>query len=467
MKLKKFAALLLAALTCIMALTVSVSAAKAKNSIKLDKTTITLEVGETAVLKPSAAKKCTIQWSSSDKSVATVKKGGKVTAKKEGTAKITVKIKNTDYKAVCKVTVVAKSGKKDSSSKKDSGSQKQSASKTSFKSGQALLDKMTVGWNLGNSLDSLGSGLGSETAWGNPKTTKAMIDAVKNAGFNTVRIPTSWGKHMDKDGKVDSAWMDRVQEVVDYAYDNGMYVILNSHHDNEWLKLTEAEEKETTKKYAYLWKQIAERFADYDEKLIFEGRNEPRTIGSAKEWTGGTPSEREVINRMYEAFVDAVRNAGGNNKTRYLIVAPYAASSSYEPMAALKIPDDDRIIVAIHAYIPYMAAFDGNLNNNTLTESGKKEIDTLLNNIDKLFTSKGIPVIIDEFGSVNKNNTDERIKMAEYFVSEAGKQGIPLVWWDNNANKTGSENFGLLNRSTCEWYYPELVKALVDTAKAN
>ncbi len=453
MKLKRITALFLAVLTCVMTLATGVSAEK-KNSVKLDKTKLVLEVGETAKLKASVKEKCTVQWSSSDKTVATVKKGT-VTAKQEGAAKITVKIKGTDIKAVCTVTVEKKSGKKKSSAPK---------------SGQELLDKMTIGWNLGNTLDcancsGLSNELDYETAWGNVKTTKAMIDTVKKAGFNTIRIPVSWGDHMDKNGKVSDAWMDRVQEIVDYAYDNDMYIILNSHHDNNWIKLTEEDEKEVTKKYKYLWKQIAVRFKNYDEKLLFEGRNEPRTEGSAKEWIGGTAPEREVINRMYNAFVDAVRDAGGYNKTRYLIVAPYAASSAYVAMADLKLPDDDRIIVSVHNYTPFASAFDGNMNNKTFTDSGKKEIDNYLSNLNKLFVSKGIPVIIDEFGSVNKNNTDERIKMAEYYVTEAGKLGIPMVWWDNGAHGTGSENFGLLNRSKLEWYFPELVKALVDAAK--
>ena len=93
------------------------------------------------------------------------------------------------------------------------------------------------------------------------------------------------------------------QEVVDYAYDNGMYIILNTHHDNSWIKLDAASEKDVTKKFKTLWKQIAERFKDYDEKLIFEGLNEPRTEGSAKEWSGGTKAEWEVINRLHKAFV--------------------------------------------------------------------------------------------------------------------------------------------------------------------
>lgn len=457
MKMKKITAAFLAILLCICTMSVSVSAAQ--KGIALNKTKATLSVGETCTLKPSLTgyKKATVQWSSSDKSVATVKKGV-VTAVKAGTAKITVKIKDTKYKATCTVTVTQKASNKTS----DKAS-------VSNKSANKIIADMNVGWNLGNTLDSVGdwiSGdLAHETAWGNVKTTKAMITTVKKAGFNTIRIPVSWGEHMDSKGNVSKEWLDRVQEVVDYAYDNGMYVIINTHHDNSWIKLGADSEKEVTKKFKTLWKQIAERFKDYDEKLIFEGLNEPRTEGSAKEWSGGTKAEWEVLNRLHKAFVSTVRAGDGYNKTRLLMVAPYAASSSYSAMAALEIPDDDRIIVSVHAYIPYNAAFNGDSGEKNLSDSGKREIDTLMSNIDKLYLSKGIPVIIGEFGSVNKNNTAGRVEIAEYYVSTAKKYGIPCIWWDNGGFSTGSENFGLLKRQTLEWAYPEIVKALTDSAK--
>lgn len=458
MRIKKLTALFLAVLTCIFTLTAGASAAE-KKSIKLDRTKVSIAVGETCTLKPSVTgyKKVTVQWSSSDKSVATVKKGV-VTAKKVGTAKITVKIKDTSYKATCTVTVTAKSDKKQSSA-------------STVQSGKELTAQMGVGWNLGNTLDSVGSWISGdlehETAWGNIKTTKAMIDAVKKAGFKTVRIPVSWGEHMDSNGKVNSAWMDRVQEVVDYAYGNGMYVILNSHHDNGWIKLTEKDEEAVSKKYKYLWQQIAERFKDYDERLIFEGLNEPRTEGSAREWSGGTSAEHKILNNYYKVFVSAVRGKGGYNKTRYLMIAPYAASSSYSAMAALEIPDDDRIIVSVHSYSPYSIALDTNSKDKTFTDSGKREIDSVFSNIDKAFLSKGIPVIMGEFGTLNKSNTDERVKVAEYYVSTAKKYGVPCVWWDNGSIDQGSgkEGFGLLNRTKVEWYYSEIVKALVNAAK--
>lgn len=471
MKLSKFAAVFLAVLICISSLAVTVSAAE-KKSIKLNKSKITLEVGDTYTLKRTVKgfSKCTIQWSTSDKTVATVKKGGVVTAKKAGTATITVKVKGTDYKATCKVTV-----KKASSSSKKNTTQKTSpkASSSDYKNAQAIIDKMTIGWNLGNTLDCvncswLSSKLDCETAWGNVKTTKAMIDAVKKAGFNTVRIPVSWNDHIDSAGNIDEAWLDRVQEVVDYAYDNNMYVILNTHHENGWVKLDKANEKTVAKKYKNLWKQIAVRFKNYDEKLLFEGLNEPRTEGSAQEWNGGTADEREVLNRLYEVFVDTVRSTGGNNKNRVLILTPYGANSGYAATSALKLPEDDYMIaVSVHAYSPYNTALNRNSKETALTAQGKKEIDGVFSNIDKTLLSKGVPVIMDEFGTMNKSNTESRIEIAEYYLSVAEKYGVPCVWWDNGTNckPSDGEGFGLLNRKTLKWMYPELVEALTKAVK--
>lgn len=336
---------------------------------------------------------------------------------------------------------------------------------------QEMADSITIGWNLGNTLDANDTGgLKSEIGWGNPKTTEKMILAVKKAGFNTIRIPVSWGKHIDeKNGKIAAAWLDRVQEVVDYAYKNGMFVILNSHHDRSWIKLDTASEKTVTQKLKSLWKQISERFKDYDERLMFEAMNEPNTDGSEYQWTGGTSSERKVLNRLYEAFVDTVRSGGGFNKTRFLLITPYGASWNYESMADLKLPNDDRIIVSVHSYAPSSVALDTYSSDKKLTESGKEEIEAAFSNIDDVFLSKGIPVIMTEFGTMNKSNTSERVKIAEYYLSVANQYGIHCCWWDNGsiAQGEGVEGFALLNRKTLKWYYPELVKALVNSTSKS
>ncbi len=461
MKLKKIAAVLLTALICVLTVPVNAFAAE-KKSVKLNKTSITMTVGSTYTLKRTVTgfKTGTLLWKSSDSSVASVSKG-KITAKKAGTAVISLTLKGTEYKAECKVTVKKKS---DRSSNSNATSQ--------FKNAQDLVDKITVGWNLGNTLDSsnctwLSNDVDYETGWGNVKTTKAMIDTVKKAGFNTIRIPVSWGDHMDASGNINKAWMDRVQEIVDYAYDNDMYIILNTHHDMGWIKLTEKDKKTVSAKFKNVWKQIAERFKDYDEKLSFEGMNEPRTEGSSMEWYGGTADERKVLNDLYKIFVDTVRASGGNNKTRFLILTPYGANSGYSAMADLDIPDDDRIIVSVHAYLPYNMALNRYSDEKKLTDSGKREIENAFSNIDKVFLSRNIPVIMDEFGSINKSNTSERVKLVKYYLSTAEKYGVPCCWWDNGtiSSPKEGEGFALLNRQTLKWYYPTIVDAIMDTVK--
>lgn len=468
MKLKRIFALLIAAVMMISLAAVNVSAAKTTKGVTLNKTSVGVTVGKYITLKPTVTgyKKYTLVWSTSDKSVATVAAGGKVTGKKAGTATITVKIRGTSYKASCKVTV-----KKASSASITTTS---ATAKTTASSGNAMefVQNIKIGWNLGNTLDSTGSWISGgptnyETAWGNVVTTEDMIKTVKNAGFNAVRIPTTWGDHVDSNNKIDEAWMKRVKEVVDYAIDNDMYVILNLHHENAWLKLTDKEKTAAQKKFKAVWEQICKTFKNYDEHLIFEAMNEPRTEGSAQEWNGGTAAEREIVNEYNQIFVDTVRASGGSNKTRYLMVTPYAASSSPTALKALKVPDDDRVIVSVHAYTPYNMALNRWSDEKTFTSSGKNEVDYLMKNINDIFISKGQAVIIGEFGSMNKENEAERVKLAKYYVSEAKKIGVPCFWWDNGTKCAPSEGegFGLLDRKTLKWWFSDLVKALTSAAK--
>ncbi len=329
-----------------------------------------------------------------------------------------------------------------------------------------IVANMKIGWNLGNTLDSHNYKDYSddgETAWGNPKTTKQMIDAVKAAGFNTVRIPVTWADHLNGD-TIDEAWMSRVNEVVDYVIDNDMYAIINVHHDvDSWLIVTKAQESTVKAKYVKIWEQIANRFKDYDEHLIFEGLNEPRILGSANEWTCGTEEEREVINNLLAAFVDTVRKSGGNNKTRTLLVTGNAASVDETAIKAIKIPDDDHIAVSLHAYSPYNFALNDS-GTSSFTDADKAELDKMFSLINSTFVSKGIPVIMTECGSLNKDNISDRINHIKYYIGAAEKYGIPCCLWDNNIID-GESTFGLLDRKNCTWYFKDLVDAAVNTAK--
>ena len=329
-----------------------------------------------------------------------------------------------------------------------------------------LVAGMHIGWNLGNTLDAVGGiGLASERAWGNPKTKQEMIDKVLEAGFNVVRIPVTWDGHFGAapEYKIHDIWLARVKEVVDYAYNKGAYVILNTHHE-DWYMPTEENKVANGEQLAALWTQIAEYFKDYDERLIFEGLNEPRLRGTSKEWSGDAKAS-EVINYWEQLFVDAVRATGGNNTLRHLMITGYAASSSRENLAKIKLPEDEKLIVSVHAYTPYNFALNTQGTSTWDVSKNAGDIDYLMKAINDLFISKGIPVIIGEFGAMNKENEDERVEWATYYLTKAKEIGVPCVWWDNNVYSGNGEKFGLVDRRNLTYPYPELLEAMMKVAK--
>lgn len=326
---------------------------------------------------------------------------------------------------------------------------------------------LKLGWSLGNTLDATSdyasSAYGFETAWGCPYTTKAMIDAVKEAGFNTVRIPVSWGQKMGSapDYKVSDEWMDRVYEVVGYVLENDMYCILNSHHDTDWQVPSYSNLDAQKAQLTALWTQIGEKFADCDEHLIFETLNEPRLVDHADEWNGGTAEARAVVNEMNATCLSAIRASGGNNDKRFVVMPGYCASPIATVINDMQLPDDDHLIVSIHAYTPYNFALNTSGTSSWDINSDSYEIVQNFERVKAKFIDKGIPVIVGEFGALNKNNDSERAEWAEYYVKTATSYGIPCIWWDNNAFNGSGENFGLINRSSCTVQYPEIMDALL------
>ncbi len=344
---------------------------------------------------------------------------------------------------------------------------------------EAILEDMGLGWNLGNSLDATGgSGLDTETSWSNPKTTQALIDKVKSLGFNTVRVPVSWGKHVSGDNyTIDSAWLARVKEVVDYCYKNDMYVILNIHHDTKSSASASgagyyprsSAYSSSEKFVTSVWSQVAEYFKDYDYHLIFETLNEPRLIGTRYEWwfdKWSIPSEVkdaiDCINKLNQKAVDTIRNTGSNNKGRLIMCPGYDASIDGATVSGFKLPTDisgnkNRIAVSVHAYSPYNFAMNIDTSNgatSTYSSYIKDELKNLFSTLKSNFRDKGIPVVIGEFGSTDKNNTAERVKWATDYTALAKKNKIPCVLWDNNAFAVyngssivlNSEYHGYINR---------------------
>jgi len=353
------------------------------------------------------------------------------------------------------------------------------------------LADIRIGWSLGNTLDAhdgpvgfswLGGGIYAntsvtelETGWGRPVTRPEHFTAVKEAGFNAVRIPVTWFKACDADLNIRMDWMARVKEIVDYAVENDLYIILNTHHDDSLFKLLDSEIEVSKSNIIKIWSQIAEVFKDYNEKLAFESLGEPRTAGSPDEWRGGTPEEHKNLNILNQLFVDTVRSTGGNNAERVLIMPTYAASANETAQRAFVLPADsteNKLIVTLHSYEPWNFALrtgEGsittwNANNSNDTDPIKMYIDLA----HEIFISRGIPVFMGEMGAINRDNLEARVAWAEFYTSYAKSKDIVCFWWDNASywvlrqrDWGWEQTFGLLDRENIEIAHPQIVAALM------
>ena len=269
----------------------------------------------------------------------------------------------------------------------DGNTDGQSGSDQTARTAAEIVSSMTVGWNLGNTMDSFGKGnsLAAETYWSNPVTTQEIIDAVHDQGFNTIRVPVTWAEHLGPapDYKIDEKWLERVAEIVDYCMNDDMFVILNTHHETEfWLKVN-GDQEALCSELSAIWKQIAERFKDYGDNLIFEGMNEPRTKGTPQEWNGGTYEERKTVDAMNQAFYKTVRESGGNNATRSLMLCGYGHSPNSAALTAITIPEDDPyIIVAVHAYTPYFFTYEASGGYSVWDSSNISDIKSLASDLN-------------------------------------------------------------------------------------
>lgn len=330
-----------------------------------------------------------------------------------------------------------------------------------------LIGELVAGWNLGNTFDATGTGLESETSWGNPRTTKETLYTVKAAGFNLIRIPVTWSGHLDAEDNIDPEWMSRVTEVVNYAIDENTYVIINLHHEDWNNTFADNKEKAVTK-MKKIWTQIADNFKDYDEHLIFEGQNEPRMKGTNKEWGAGDDEGWDVVNATNAAFVETVRASGGNNPKRHLMIPGYCATSDSSGPERIILPEnDDKIIISVHAYLPYGFALDTNPAANKFVAdrpAAISDIQRLVETVKTGYMDKGIPVIIGETGAMNKDNLEARIEWAGYYTKVMREIGVTCTWWDNGSFSGNGEKFGLLNRRDNTWMFPEVAKAFIEGA---
>lgn len=345
------------------------------------------------------------------------------------------------------------------------------------------------GWNLGNQLEANSGGTPSETAWGNPTITEKLIKQVKAQGFKSIRIPVSY---LSKIGAgpnytIDSKWLDRVQEVVDMCIDNGLYAIINVHGDGYysikggWLLCGEpASEQKTIKaKYKKVWEQIAKRFKNYDDHLVFESMNE-EFDGT---YNNPNPEYYNNINAYNQIFVDTVRKAGGKNNNRYLLVPGWNTDINYTAGDyGFKIPNDStgRLMISVHYYDPWkfcggkeapgIFRWGDSIKGQAIRNRGEKHTDAKFDQLYDAFISKGYGVIIGEYGAIDKTYKDSRSTayrayFAEYVNYAAHKRNIVTVYWDNGYN--GDNGFGIFDRKKCTVTQPEIIKGIINGAKAT
>lgn len=325
-----------------------------------------------------------------------------------------------------------------------------------------IIEAMGAGWNLGNALDSVtDQGVTSETAWGNPTINKRIFKNIAAAGFRTVRIPVSWVDAVTVNGDTYTinetrfaAILARVKQVVDMARDYDLFVIINIQHDGsegvtgQWLDIDAANQTGIRAAFAEVWRRIAEEFKCYDRHLIFESMNEVMENGNY-----GTPSDTtwNNINALNQLFVNTVRGTGCNNLTRYLLVPGYNTNIDQTVTDKFIMPtyndSTDYEMVSVHFYDPYNFTLNtGDGSTTAVTPAELTAIGTQFNKLKTTFVDEGIPVIIGEFGAVDKNNHTAIRNYITRVVNQAKQRGIGYIYWDNGY--TGENGMGLWNRYT-------------------
>lgn len=330
-----------------------------------------------------------------------------------------------------------------------------------------FVSSLGYGWNLGNTLDAHDLHYETmnpsdfETYWHNPVTTQDMINDIKQAGFSILRIPVSWYSHLDENYQINKEWLDRIQQVVDYGLNAGLYVIINAHHDS-WYMPDDNHYPQSAQIMQTVWSQIAQRFSDYDEQLLFESMNEPRLIGTEDEWGSGTERSREIVNELNAVFVSTIRNADGFNKDRYLLLPTYCARTEYEALKDYKLPKSKRLILSVHLYSPYRFAQNptGPKQFDNKKQEDVRQISAFFEQIETMFIKKKIPVIISEFGAINKDNEDERVAWVEFIKEKTHQLGIPSIWWDEGGEGKKKHVYSIYDRYQRKWMYPKLLEAL-------
>lgn len=337
-----------------------------------------------------------------------------------------------------------------------------------------IVKDMGLGINLGNTFESCGSWINAssvtnyETGWGSPVITEDIIKGYAESGFGVLRIPVAWSNMMSGDYDINPDYLARVKQVVDWALDSGMYVILNIHWDGGWWEKFSGKDKdECMHKYERIWTQLTAEFKNYSDKLIFESLNEEGCWDDIwNRYSGKEDGKAEafgLLNEINQKFVDLVRASGGNNKKRHLLIAGYGTDVALTCDELYKMPDDpeNRCAVSVHYYTPSTFAILekdaswGKCRKDWGTEADMAELEKNMDMMKEHFVDKGIPVIIGEYGCPVKNKDKDSIKKYLVSVCEAAydRDMCPVLWDVTDA---------FYSRTSCSFKDKEILKGLMD-----
>ncbi|HET6860888.1 MAG TPA: glycoside hydrolase family 5 protein, partial [Streptomyces sp.] len=310
---------------------------------------------------------------------------------------------------------------------------------------------MQPSWNLGNTLDAFPN----ETSWGNPLTTRAHLAKIRSEGFRSVRIPVTWTDHQSATAPyaVDAEFMERVEEVTDFALAEGLYVVLNVHHDSwQWVGKMATDRDKVMARFNSLWTQISSTFKDKPRTLLFESINEP-------EFDDATAEQKAAfLNELNTSFHKIVRGSGERNTDRLLMLPTIYCKPEQPLMDALhdtiKALDDRNVVATVHYYSWY--PFSVNIAGGThYDETARKDLDDAFQRMRDTFVARGIPVYLGEYGLLSwpdhhhpsRVERGEALKYFEHFGHAARKAGVTTALWDN---------FAYLDRQTFRWRDQEL-----------
>ena len=323
--------------------------------------------------------------------------------------------------------------------------------------------KMEPGWNLGNTFDGFDTnGDRGEESWGNPKVTKELIQSIKAEGFNSIRIPFTALMRIGEgpDYTIDPVFLERYAEVVNWALDEGLYVMINLHHDSwNWAKNIGSDDGSALEQYKAIWRQLAEYFKDYPDKVCFESLNEPQFNGTEEE-------QIAINNQVNQVFYDIARNSGGKNTSRMLVLPTLYTNDSQERCTslynAIKALNDPHIIATFHYYGPW--TFSVNIaGQTTFNDTVKNEINGAFDRVFNTFVSQGIGVICGEYGllgfdtSLDTIEKGEVLKYMEYLGYYAKQKEVTMMLWDNGQH---------FNRYDYTWSNPSMIN-MIKTSLEN